>query len=51
MIDLSGKFTKTNFSTEKNKSKVDISMLTEGIFILNIITDKGSTNFRFKIEK
>ena len=51
VIDLSGRFTKTNFSTEKNKSKVDISMLTEGIFILNIITDKGSTNFRFKIEK
>ncbi len=51
VIDLSGKFAKTNFSTEKNKSKVDISMLAEGIFILNIITDKGSTNFRFRIEK
>ncbi len=51
VIDLSGKFVKTNFSTEKNKSKVDISMLAEGIFILNIITDKGSTNFRFRIEK
>tara|TARA_B100000586_G_C20082667_1_gene416115 strand:- start:34 stop:1461 length:1428 start_codon:yes stop_codon:yes gene_type:complete len=51
VIDLSGKFAKTNFSTEKNKSKVDVSMLSEGIFILNIITDKGSTNFRFNIEK
>ena len=51
VIDLSGKFAKTNFSTEKNKSKVDVSMLSEGIFILNIITDKGSTNFRFRIEK
>ncbi len=51
VIDLSGKFVKTNFSTEKNKSKVDVSMLSEGIFILNIITDKGSTNFRFRIEK